>query len=690
MRISVVAMVMACTSLTTAAQDQGFTCRSNDPAVLQRMETERPGFTERAMQAKARQEAHRQGAHRGGGGPLIIPVVFHIIHNNGPENISDAQVYDAVRVLNDDFNRQNPDWTNVRPEFLDLVANVGIEFRLAQLDPEGNCTNGITRTVSTQTNNGDFEMTQLIQWPRNSYMNIWVAASASGAAGYTYYPMWLDSWPEADGIVLLHSYVGSIGTSSVSQSRVLSHEVGHWLNLMHCWGDSNEPGLPQNCMDDDQVTDTPLTAGWTACVLSGATCGSDLDNVENYMEYSYCAKMFSRGQAERMLEALTSPVAERDQLWQPGNLQQTGVLGTPVLCNAQFTANMREVCAGSPVIFSDLSYNGVQQRAWTFGGGEPATSNASQPSVTYATPGTYPVSLVVSDGTNSMEVVAMDYITVLANPGATPPLAEGFENISTLPTTEWSVQDPDGDGGFTLTDAASYSGTHSARLLNGPANWSHSDALVSTTYDMSAAEDVTITFRYAYAKRAPSNEDVLRVHVSNDCGETWSLRQSLRASNTTSNVLTTGGIINGTFVPAGPEQWGYSVVNNISSAYHAPNFRLKFEFVSGGGNALYLDDINLSGTPVGVWSLDNIAMGPVLAPNPASDNTVLVWRPETTGIYELELVDGMGRVVQRSTIQGRTGSIERTNIVLAGIPPGIYSVVMRSKNGRSSTRLAVE
>jgi hypothetical protein len=83
-------------------------------------------------------------------------------------------------------------------------------------------------------------------------------------------------------------------------------------------------------------------------------------------------------------------------------------------------------------------------------------------------------------------------------------------------------------------------------------------------------------------------------------------------------------------------------------------------------------------------------MGPVLAPNPASDNTVLVWRPETTGIYELELVDGMGRVVQRTTIQGRTGSIERTNIVLAGIPPGIYSVVMRSKNGRSSTRLAVE
>ena len=135
----------------------------------------------------ARTEGFSANAERGGDEPYIIPMVFHIIHNNGVENITDAQVYDAVRILTNDYTKQNADWPNVRPEFLDIVADVNIEFRLATLDPEGNCTNGITRTVSTQTYDGDFEMTQLIQWPRDQYMNIWVAASAgSGVAGYTY------------------------------------------------------------------------------------------------------------------------------------------------------------------------------------------------------------------------------------------------------------------------------------------------------------------------------------------------------------------------------------------------------------------------------------------------------------------------------------------------------------------------
>src|SRR5690606_17618503 len=75
-----------------------------------------------------------------GGGPYIIPVVFHIIHQNGAENISDEQVEDAIRVANLDFNKQNADWSTVRPEFLDILADVGLEFRLARKDPQGNCT----------------------------------------------------------------------------------------------------------------------------------------------------------------------------------------------------------------------------------------------------------------------------------------------------------------------------------------------------------------------------------------------------------------------------------------------------------------------------------------------------------------------------------------------------------------------
>ncbi|MCB0789477.1 MAG: hypothetical protein KDB75_09250, partial [Flavobacteriales bacterium] len=249
---------------------------------------------------------------RAGGGQYVIPVVFHIIHNNGPENISNEQVIDAVRVLNDDFNKLNADWDNVNAAFLGLVADVGVQFRLATKDPFGNCTNGITRTVSTLTYQGDQDMKDLVQWPRNKYLNVWVAASADGAAGYTFRPnavsqSWAASW---DGIVLLHNYTGSIGTSAPSRSRTLTHEVGHWINLAHTWGNSNEPGLTSNCNGDDNVSDTPNTIGWTSCSLNGSTCGS-LDNVENYMEYSYCSKMFTEGQKQRMLAALNSGTAQR-------------------------------------------------------------------------------------------------------------------------------------------------------------------------------------------------------------------------------------------------------------------------------------------------------------------------------------------------------------------------------------------
>ena len=193
----------------------------------------------------------------------------------------------------------------------------------------------------------------------------------------------MDNWPEADGIVILHSYTGSIGTSAPYKSRVLSHEVGHWLNLKHCWGDSNEPGLPENCNMDDEVEDTPNTSGWTSCTLSGATCGNVQDNVQNYMEYSYCCKMFTHRQGERMLAALTSPIAQRENLWQPENLAITGVLEAPQLCSARFGASRREVCAGIPVIYTDQSYFGVTQRFWSFPGGTPSGSFEETASVVY-------------------------------------------------------------------------------------------------------------------------------------------------------------------------------------------------------------------------------------------------------------------------------------------------------------------
>lgn len=691
---SLFASLLCSIALPLAAQQpapaDGFTCKVNDPTMVERIFGNSAEARDRAMSAKAhsteRARTFAQNPERGGGGPYIIPVVFHIIHNNGPENITDAQVYDAIRVLNEDFNKLNPDWVNVQSAFLDLVADVGIEFRLANLDPQGNCTNGITRTVSELTYVGDYETTQLIQWPRASYMNVWVCAVANGAAGYTNYPWALNDNPEADGIVVLSTYTGSIGTSSPYHSRVLSHEVGHWLNLMHCWGNSNEPGLEENCWMDDEVDDTPNTKGWTSCLLTGASCESPQDNVENYMEYSYCDKMFTIGQADRMIAALTDWVAQRNELWQPENLAATGVQDAPVLCVAQFSSSQQEICTGATTQFFDMSYNGVTTRTWSFPGGEPATSSELNPTVTYAAPGTYSVTLSVTDGVNTLSTTSQNLITVLADPGAAVPLVEGFENIDALPVPAWVLSNPDGDNTFAITDLAAYTGDQCARLANNAGMVGRIDELVSHTFDMSGAVDITIAFRYAYARRNADNDDILRMYVSNNCGATWSLRKILHGNNS----LATGGTVSGTFIPNGPEEWGYSEVSNISSGYQTSRFRVKFEFESDGGNNLYLDDINISGTPVGITEAIGGANGPVIVvPNPVIADAQVYFQLGTAGKVRLQLCDVLGQSV-REVYQGTLGAgAQRQSLPMQGLTSGVYFLRLLEAGQQRMVRVVV-
>ncbi|MCI5057941.1 MAG: M43 family zinc metalloprotease, partial [Flavobacteriales bacterium] len=269
---------------------------------------------------------------------FVIPVVFHILHDNGPENISDQQVHDAIKLLNQNFNGLNPDTVSVVPEFKSIVGNAGIEFRLATLDPSGNPTTGITRdqfTSGTQPN------IQGIQWPRHMYMNVYTADNlGQGVGGFTYLPGTVG--PMDDAIFVLYNTL---------QGTTLTHEVGHWLNLMHNWGWSNDPGQASNCNMDDQVQDTPETIGWTTCNLSGTSCGS-LDNVQNYMEYSFCTNMFTQGQADRMIAALNSTIADRNNLWAPSNLSATGV---DQLTAVDFSSNFTVICRNNYVQYYDES-----------------------------------------------------------------------------------------------------------------------------------------------------------------------------------------------------------------------------------------------------------------------------------------------------------------------------------------------
>jgi PKD repeat protein len=652
--------------------------QANDPLVLERIaaaDAELEAFT-----ADFAMDGTR------GGGQYVVPVVFHIIHNNGPENVSDEQVYDAMRVLNEDFNRQNQDWDNVNPAFLDLVADVGIEFRLAQKDPQGNCTKGITRTVSSLTDAGDQAMKNLIQWPRNRYMNVWICAYADGAAGYTFRPGSVSSFPSGDGIVVQHTYLGTIGTGSPSRSRTLTHEVGHWINLAHTWGNSNEPGVTINCSDDDGVADTPNTIGWTSCNVGGASCGSALDNVENYMEYSYCSKMFTNGQSTRMLAALVSSVAQRNQLWQPSNLAFTGVDQEPQLCAAAFTSDRRVICAGNAVNFSDESFNSVLSRTWSFPGGTPSSSTNPTQSVTYSAPGTYPVTLTVSDGSVTLSSEVVDQVVVLPDPGGFGDIEEGFEEATTLPNEQWFLSNPNNDNTFQVTSVAAATGSKSLRVLNTSAMNGRIDEFVSRSFDMSQASTISITFKYAFARRNSSNDDRLRLLVSNNCGLTWSIRKNLRGTID----LATAPNTSSSFVPTA-DQWEETQSSSIGSIYNVSDFRFKFEFESNGGNNVYIDDINLNGLPTSIEDLiPSARQGLLVAPNPAHDRFTVSFHTERTARAVLELLDVTGRTIR--TVLDRTLALgeQRLEVSVAELGAGVYFLRLQQDGEQQVSRIVIE
>ena len=253
---------------------------------------------------------------------LLIPIVFHVVHDNGVENISDAQIHESIVQLNEDYAAVNPELVDVHPNFTDLIANVGFEFRLAELDPNGEPTTGINRIQSELTYNGsDIALKQMIQWDPTMYLNIWVVYSSNGGNGsaFAYYPADVEgSGSIYDGIVSSYWAVGRTETAVWTHYKILTHEVGHWANLKHTWGDQSGNQSSAGCSYDDAVVDTPNTIGNTGCDLEAISCETH-DNVQNYMDYSNCSNMFTEGQKTRMVAALNSDVGGRNNLWSESN-----------------------------------------------------------------------------------------------------------------------------------------------------------------------------------------------------------------------------------------------------------------------------------------------------------------------------------------------------------------------------------
>jgi PKD repeat protein len=630
---------------------------------------------------------------------LVIPTVVHIIHENGPENVSDANVYDAIRILNEDFQKLNADTTAVASTFANLIGQTNFEFRLATIDPNGNCTNGITRTVDPWTRSGDTGP-RPIYWDRSKYLNIWVVRVANGAGGYTWLP---GTSPGAnrDGVVVLYTQFGSLPPSGGGLSaRTLSHEVGHWFNLPHPWGFTNTPGLPSNCNTDDGVADTPNTIGGGACNLTRVSCGS-IDNVQNIMDYGSCPMMFTIGQAARMNASANSSIASRNNLWTTSNLLATGTddatFNNPPTCApiADFYAPIRSTCAGNSINLFDQSYNATFDSTWTylweFPGGTPATSTDRNPTVSYALPGTYQVRLTVTNSAgSSLTEVKNNYITATPGSGSfIAPYVESatlqeFPNNNNDATLEWTIERPSGSlWQFIRATNAFYSPPASIYLNNYSYNGTGTHELTSPIADLSnlVADSAFFNFQIAYQKKA-NEVELLEFYVSTNCGETWT-REKFWFGNQLTSV---SGSNPNPFTPTDSSEWRH-ISYPIGRYAGLPNVQFSLRWKSSNGNNVYFDDIAISKTPdpqpfvtsLDLFSENNFNIYP--NPNNGVFKAEFFWNGKSD--LSVELIDLMGkkRILDvKSNIRAGWNSIEIDAVTL-GAESGFY--ILRMQNGNS-------
>ena len=295
-----------------------------DPSLLQRRE---------AIEAHTNQFVQSGAQDRA---VVTIPVVVHVVWNTTAQNVSDAQIQSQLTVLNADFRKLNSDIGNLPAAFTSLAADCELNFCLATQTPGGAATTGIERRQTTLTSFGTndnmkfFSSGGLDAWDASKYLNIWVCNLSGGILGYAQFP---GGPASTDGVVITFTGFGTMGSAAApfNKGRTGTHEVGHWANLYHIWGDDGT-----GCTGTDDCADTPNQAdeNYGCPVFPQVSCsnGPNGDLFMNYMDYTddACMYMFTNGQKTRAQSLFVSGGSRFSLTTSPGCSPPTGgSCGTP-------------------------------------------------------------------------------------------------------------------------------------------------------------------------------------------------------------------------------------------------------------------------------------------------------------------------------------------------------------------------
>ena len=667
------------------------------------------------------------------GQQYIIPVVVHVIHDYGVENISDEQIARAMETVNEDWNGENNDIEDVIEEFSDLVASFGIEFRLATIDPDGNCTYGITRTASPLTEGNDEAARGLISWPDENYVNVYVIKSmspGSSAAAYANYPGAGDPY---DLIVSRHDYFGhGVGTAGSSNyvRHTISHEFGHFMNLAHPWGSTNEPGVQENCGTDDGVEDTPNTIGTNqSCDVYQETCGS-LDNVQNIMDYANCAHMFTEGQKQRVHAALNSMAGNRESLWQPENLILTGVDAehfnsneTYMTCAPipDFNTTTNTGCQGTEIEFISHSYNSENiVYSWDFGtGANPQYSAEANPTVSYQEKGSHNVSLTVCSGNDNSycnEITRENYIYILDDVSVASDVGIGqdfapSENGSFPENDGWYIVPQNNEDTWETTTSAAWNDDTSIRIRSRYFGYElNSHTFTTPELDLSNLSSAQIYFNLAYALKSTQTDfednlyiqDQLVIYTSDNCGETWMARKTYNVDDLITvfdefgNPLT----IFNDFIPTGdqenPGDWIQKTfsLNNVAGD---EGVIIKFEFtgigmtedgINVGGNWLYIDNLRVGENFVNLIEEASVELH--IFPNPSDGSANIEINLTSSEKIFIELYNVVGKAVAIKEFDLQKGvNILKIEDIHTDIPTGNYLINVITNKEKLSNSIII-
>jgi hypothetical protein len=698
---------------------------------LQMQLAQDPTLKERMMKQEAETQAYiKSGNHTRV--VVTIPVVVHVLYKTTAENISDAQVNSQLTVLNNDFRKLNADASLVPAAFAGLAADCEVNFCLAQRTPTGAATTGIVRkstTVASWTTNDAIKYSAQggdDAWDATKYLNLWVGTLGGGLLGYAQFPG--TGLAATDGVVILNTAFGTTGTAAApfNKGRTATHEVGHWLNLYHIWGDDSGA-----CTGTDNVSDTPNQAGENYGVPTYPktdACTATAPGVMfmNYMDYVDDAAMymFTTGQKTRVQAALAGPRAALATSL--GCQAPTGTtcaaptgLNATALTTTGATVNWSAVSGATSYT---LQYKTSAATTWTTLTGITTTSRALT-GLTAATVYNYQV-LAVCSATSSSAYTAATFTTASSTTTCNAPTGLASSAItSTGATVSWAAAA--GATSYTLqykTSAATtwttVTGiTTTSRTLTGltaattynyqvltvcsatsssaytASTFTTTAAACTDTYETNetAATAKTITananisaligtstdidwFKFTTTSAAPKVKVTLTtlpadydvyLYASNG---TTSLGSSLNAGTTSESIIYNTSTVAATYYV---KVVGYSSAFNATSCYTLKAATGSTNFVRQSGEIV-----------------DGMKEDMVVFPNPANGIATVRLNPaDTEAGMEIAIFDQMGRLVNAPVSTGAEKF--EMNVDFTNVTTGVYFVRVTNGDNISTKKLVV-